>query len=207
MAATDGSDGIAGIVVHTRLDDGRKVCIRAIRADDEPRMRSGIAELSDQSRYLRFFTSAPALPDPVVAGLVRVDGHRHLGWGAILSDQPDLPAIGAVHAVRDDAESPTAEFAIGVLDAYHGLGLARMLVAVLLIHCGCEGIERIEAQVLHENKPAAMLLRSLGAKRTGTEQGIADYAFAVADALATLRGGQGPAGLADVFAAFAAYLK
>jgi hypothetical protein len=31
------------------------VCIRRVRKDDEQRLRDGIAQLSPQSRYLRFF--------------------------------------------------------------------------------------------------------------------------------------------------------
>ncbi len=194
------------IIVHTRLEDGRRICIRAVRPDDEPRMRGGIEQLSAQSRYLRFFSGAPQLPDRVIAGLVAVDGHRHLAWGAILSDDPEHPAIGAVHAVRGEDGSGNAEFAIGVLDEFHGLGLARMLSCVLLIHCRAEGIAELDVQLLAENRAAAMLVRSLGAERAGTSQGVSDYRLDTAGALTSLQAGQVPAGLGDVFAAFREFL-
>jgi RimJ/RimL family protein N-acetyltransferase len=194
------------IIVHTRLEDGRKVCIRAVRPDDEPRMRGGIEQLSAQSRYLRFFSPAPQPPDRVISQLVAVDGHRHLAWGAILSDDPEHPAIGAVHAVRTEEQSGFAEFAVGVLDAFHGLGLARMLTCVLLIHCRAEGIATLDVQILAENRAAANLIKSLGARRTATEQGISDYQLDTAAALASLEAGQAPAGLHDVFAAFRDFL-
>lgn len=197
---------IDDIIVHTRIENGRRICIRAVRPDDEPRMRSGIEQLSKQSRYLRFFSGAPRLPDRVVAGLVAVDGHRHLAWGAILSDDPEQLAIGAVHAVREDTDSPTAEFAVGILDAFHGQGLARMLSAVLLIHCRAEHIAAMELQILAENTAAANLVRSLGANRTGTSQGVSDYRLDTAAALHSLEAGQEPAGLRDVFAAFREFL-
>ena len=197
---------IGDIIVHTQLEDGRRICIRAVRPDDEPRMRSGIEQLSKQSRYLRFFSGAPQLPDRVVAGLVAVDGHRHLAWGAILTDDPQHPAIGAVHAVRDQAGSSTAEFAVGILDAFHGQGLARILSAVLLIHCQAEGIAAMDVQVLSENRAATALVRALGGQRCRTEQGISDYVLDTAAALGALRTNPELAGLNAVFAAFSDYL-
>ena len=41
--------------ITTQLNDGTPVCIRRVRKDDEQRLRDGIAQLSPQSRYLRFF--------------------------------------------------------------------------------------------------------------------------------------------------------
>lgn len=190
-------------VIHTRLEDGRAICIRAVRPDDEERLREGVALMSDQSRYLRFFTPAPTVPDHVIERLVDVDGHRHLAWGAILSDDPDHQAIGVIHAVRPDEASRRAEFAITVLDAFHGQGLARMLSAVLLIHCKLEGVAVLDAQVLLENRPAIRLLRSLGAEQCRSEDSVGEYALNIEAALKTLRAAEQPAGLKQIFAAFA----
>lgn len=206
MIVPPGQDPIAGIIVHTRLEDDRPICLRAVRPTDEPRMRGGIELLSKESRYMRFFSRAPALPDRVITSLVNVDGHRHLAWGAILSGEPGLPAIGAVHAVRDDEHSDSAEFAIGILDAYHGLGLARMLTAVLLIQCRIEGIASMQAQILSENTAAARLLLSLGGERWRTEQGVSDYLMDTDSALQALQNSAEPAGLKDIFEAFHQFL-
>lgn len=197
---------IDDIIVHTRLEDGRKVCIRAVRPDDEPRLRSGIWQLSQQSRYLRFFSAAPIPPDPVIDRLVQVDGHRHLAWGAILSEGEQNLAIGVVHAIRSDESNPRAEFAIGVLDAFHGLGLARMLTAVLLVQCRVEGIAALDAQILAENAAAIGFIRSLGAKRSGGQASVAEFALDTAAALDAMRKSGEPHGLAAVFDAFGDYL-
>jgi RimJ/RimL family protein N-acetyltransferase len=199
-------DAIEQVIVHTRLEPAGRVCIRTVRPDDEPRMRGGIEALSQQSRYLRFFSAAPVPPDRVIERLVAVDGHRHLAWGGILIDHPDRPAIGAVHAIRDPDHHRRADFAVGILDAYHGQGLARMLTAVLLIHCRIEGIATMDAQVLAGNQAAISLLRSLGAERCGTAEGVSDYALDIAQALAVLRAEADPPGLAAVFAAFRDFL-
>lgn len=197
---------IDDVIVHTRLEDGRAVCIRAVHPDDEERLREGIAQLSFQSRYLRFFSVAPAPPDHVIEKLVAVDGHRHLAWGAILSDAPEARAIGVVHAIRGDESAPRAEFAIAILDDFHGQGLARMLAAVLLIQCKREGIGALDAQILAENKPAIGFIRSLGGERCRTENGVTEFALGVAPALAAMHASSEPAGLPAVFEAFSGWL-
>ena len=197
---------IGDVIVHTKLENGLPICIRAVRPDDEERLRSGIERLSRHSRYMRFFSVAPAPPDRVIAKLVQVDGHDHLAWGAILSEDPAHDAIGVVHAIRTDPGTQRAEFAIGVLDEWHGLGLARMLTAVVLVHCRIEGIAALDAQILSENRAATSFVHSLGAVRRGTDTGVAEFTLDVAAALEVLRHSAEPAGLAAVFAAFSAYI-
>ncbi len=206
MTTAAGPPLIGDTIVHTQLENGSKICIRAIRPTDEPRMRRGIALLSGRSRYLRFFSVAPAPPDRVIAKLVDVDGHNHLAWGAILTDDPDKLAIGAVHAVRESVLSSHAEFAVGIVDAYHGLGLARMLTAVLLSHCRNEGIAAMDVQILAENRAAANLVRSLGGQKIGTTQGVSDYTLNTDSALQALRLETGVVGLQDVFSALRPFL-
>lgn len=198
MCATDGAlptgerdmgpadSGIDDGVIHAALEDGTPVCIRAIRPADESLMRNGIARLSAESRYLRFFSVQPMPPDTVIRGLLNADGRRHIAWGAIAVDQPGKPAIGAVHAVREAAHDPSAEFSVAIVDAYQGLGLARMLVAVLLTHCRVEGIATLEVQILAQNDAARGLVTSLGAEQCGSESGVGEYALDVGMALETL---------------------
>ena len=69
---------IEDIVVHCALNDGTAVRLRTITPDDAPLIREGIAKLSAESRYLRFFSPAPVLPDAVVQKLADVDGHDHI---------------------------------------------------------------------------------------------------------------------------------
>lgn len=193
-------------VIHTRLEDGTKVCIRSIRPTDEARMREGIEQLSAQSRYLRFFSPQRMPSRAVIERLIDADGHRHIAWGAILTGEDEHPAIGAVHAVRDDTDSETAEFSVAIVDAWHGLGLARMLIAVLLVNCRIEGIETFEVQILSENRAARSLVTWLGAERAEAEYGVTEYVLDTAAALARLRSGESTPGLRDVFAALERYL-
>lgn len=193
-------------IFHSKLEDGTNVCIRSVRPSDKVRMREGIGQLSDQSRYLRFFSGQPMPPDSVVERLVDVDGHRHLAWGAILTDVSGQPAIGAVHAVREGDVSKSAEFSIAIVDEYQGLGLARMLIAVLLVNCQIEHVATLNIQVLSENRVARRLVKSLGGERQKSEFSVTDYTLDRATALARLRADQTAAGLQTVFAALARYV-
>ena len=190
---------IGGIVVDSRLNDGTCVSLRCITPADEERLRDGIAKLSAESRYLRFFSPAPTLPDAVVQRLVDVDGHDHIGWGAICTDCDDWPAIGAVHAVRHRPDGPAGEYSIAILDAFHGKGLARMLTAALLIQCLAEDMLTLDIHMLSENDAARRLVKSLGAVWTAESAGVADYRLDVASGVASLRADPEAPGVEDVF--------
>ncbi|QGN53508.1 GNAT family N-acetyltransferase [Novosphingobium sp. Gsoil 351] len=193
-------------IIHTALEDGTKVCLRSIRPTDELRMRQGIEQLSNESRYLRFFSPQRMPSKAVIERLIDADGHRHIAWGAIHSDSRDQPAIGAVHAVRDEDDSESAEFSVAIVDAFHGLGLARMLIAVLLVNCRLEHIETLNVQILSENRAARRLVTWLGAERCQAEYSVTEYLLDVDGALAKLRSEESMPGLKDVFAVLAKYL-
>ena len=174
-------------VMNAQLTDGTPVTIRTIQPSDLALMRGGIGQLSSRSRYFRFFSHQPVPPDSVIQKLVDVDGYNHFAWGALLTNCPNDTPIGAVHVFRDGARWDTGELSFAIVDAYHGLGLARMLMAVLLIYCRVAQIRWLDAHVLFENKAAANLVRTLGAKRSSTPAAVSDYELDVGLALETLR--------------------
>ncbi|MCM0000343.1 MAG: GNAT family N-acetyltransferase [Erythrobacter sp.] len=190
------------MAIHTALNDGTPVCIRRVRRSDEARLQAGIAQLSPQSRYLRFFSGMREAPPQVLRALVSADGHDHLAWGALRSDLPDTPALGVVHAFRDKDDPDAAEFSVAVIDEYHGRGLARLLTAVLLLDCAREGYDRFTVHILPENRPALALARSLGAEGVRSEGGVSELAIDIPEALAALRAEADVPGLAAVFDQF-----
>lgn len=189
---------IDDIIVHSALNDGTRVCLRTITPEDEERIRHGIAQLSAESRYMRFFSPAPVLPDVVVERLADVDGHDHIAWGAICTECEGAPAIGAVHAVRHTHDGRVGEYSVAVLDAFHGRGLARMLTAALLVDCLAEGLTGLDVHVLSENRAASALVRSLGGVWQAESTGVAEYCLDVAAALAVLRADEDAPGVQDV---------
>lgn len=190
------------MIIDTHLNDGTPICIRTVRRDDEARLRAGIARLSPQSRYLRFFSGMPEPPQGVIDKLLDVDGHDHIAWGAIRTDLADKPALGVVHAFRDEDRADRAEFSVAVIDDYHGLGLARLLTATLLQACKAEGLETLSVSILPENAGAIRLTRLLGGHRVAQNGEVAEFDIDIDEALESLRRDGATAGLSAVFKAF-----
>jgi len=185
--------------IHTQLQDGNPVCIRTIREDDRELMRVGIERMSQRSRYLRFFSGARTAPEWVIERLTDVDGHDHLAWGAIDMAKDDKPAIGAVHAFRDEEDDDCAEFSVAVIDDYHGLGLGKLLTATILLDARDEAITEFAVSILADNQSALDFTRSLGGTFTGSAQGVMEFVLDVETAIERLREDCDPPGMAEVF--------
>jgi GNAT superfamily N-acetyltransferase len=190
--------------IETTLSDGRAICLRTIRPSDEVRIRQGISEMSDRSRYMRFFSAFREPPESIVKRLSAVDGHDHIGWGAILADGEAYPPIAAAHAIRSESDLSVGELAIAVLDDYQGFGLARALIAALLIDCAAENLLLLEMQILRENRAATNLVNMLGAERNAAVDSVAHYTLNVGKTLASLQNGPQPRAVTDVFIALGA---
>lgn len=193
-------------VIHTALADGQPVCLRRITPDDGALMREGIAQMSAQSRYLRFFSGMRTPPDWVIERLLDVDGDTHLAWGAIASSHPvgekrrcEGQAIGAVHAFRTEDDPDCAEFSVAVLDAWHHKGVGRLLTATLLLEARAEGIAAFHVDTLSENRTAIAFAQGLGARPSGGDGLTRSFTLDVEEALRRLREECEPAGLRDVF--------
>lgn len=189
-------------IIHSCLTDGTPVCIRRVRPDDQSRLKAGIASLTAKSRYFRFFTGMREAPQSVVDRLVDVDGHSHVAWGALRSDLAETPALGVVHAFREEAVPGTAEFSVAVIDEYHGRGLARILTAVLLLDCRREGYDRLLGHVLSENVPAQSFATSLGARWVGRDMAVRTFEIDIEAAITALHRGSGVGGLEPILAHF-----
>lgn len=186
---------LAAAVMNVQLTNGTAVTIRTIHPTDLALMREGIGQLSSFSRYFRFFSRQPVPTDSVIQKLVDVDGYNHIAWGALLTNSPNDTAIGAVHVFRDGPHANTGELSFAIVDAYHGLGMVRILMAALLTHCRVAQIETLAVHVLSENRAAANLIRTLGAKRSSTPAAVFDYELDVDVALENLRAQAGNTGL------------
>ncbi len=185
---------------ESTLADGTSICLRTIRPGDEARLREGIRAMSDNSRYQRFFTAFRDPPPAIVRQLSDVDGHDHIGWGAIRIDvDPPLP-IGAAHAIRSADNPARGELAVALLDAYHRQGLARMLIALVLFDCIEEDMPVLEMDVLSANSAATGLIRALGGQRVDRPDSIDRYELNAAETIERLGGRNPSPGLRDVFA-------
>ena len=190
--------------VDGMLEDGTNVCLRRVRHSDLERIEKGISQLSDQSRYLRFFSGSKSLPPSVVEKLASVDGIHHLAWGVVNMDGEDHPAIAAAHVFRETESSDVGEFAIAVLDDYHGRGVARILMTAIFLDSYCEGLRHLRIDILRHNKKAYGLMKAIGAKPCSLEGPVAQYDLVIGEAISALQKMNSPTAIQNVMGAFAA---
>lgn len=145
--------------------DGLEVLVRLGSADDGEILIEGFEQLSDQSRYQRFFTPTPHLSSSTVDQLLDV-GADHVVLVAFVRDDRDggLAPAGGIRAVWLDDEPGTAEMAVTVIDAFQGRGLGTLLTAAIAAVVAERGISMLSAEVLALNEPMLGVLRSFGAE-------------------------------------------
>jgi RimJ/RimL family protein N-acetyltransferase len=146
------------------LRSGDVVRIRAVRPDDAPALARAYANLGDQSRYRRFFTAMPELPETTLQAAVNVDHVDHEALVAV----PLLSAeiVGECRFIRLPGQPDTADIGVTVVDAWQGRGLGSALLASLSERAAEAGIEYFTAEILAENRTMLALLPGLGQVET-----------------------------------------
>jgi hypothetical protein len=156
------------------LDNGTRVIFRRVRPDDKLRLQEALRQLSDESRYRRFFRGVDHFSDSELRYLTELDFHTHFAWVAELPDVFGEPVIGIGRWVRIERDADVAEAAITVGDRYQKLGIGRTLLA-LMVHSALENrIRMFKAWVLGENRSIFELLRAFGARVDRWESGVAE---------------------------------
>ena len=146
------------------LRSGDVVRIRQVRPDDAQALVRAYANLGEQSRYRRFFTVMPQLPESTLKAAVEVDHTDHEALVAV----PLLSAeiVGECRFIRLADQPDTAEVGVTVVDAWQGRGLGSALLARLSERAAEAGIEYFTAEVLAENRTMLALLPGLGQVET-----------------------------------------
>lgn len=188
--------------ITATLRDGTNIRLRPIRPDDEDQIEQGIRDMSDRSRYLRFFSAFKAAPPSVVKRLADVDGVFHIGWGMVNLDLGDCPAFAAAHIIRDGEGDHCGEFSIAILDEYQSRGASRLLTASIFAHAFHEGITDLRMDMLSENSKARRLILALGATLASSEGPVSHYRLDVRTALAALKKMEKPEAIREIFKAF-----
>lgn len=151
------------------LSDGTVVRIRPIVAGDKARIAQGLAELSPESRYLRFLQPVDRLSAEELAYLTELDYRTHFAWGAELAKDHGHRGIGLARYVCENDDPTTAEAAVAVLDEYQGKGLGGILLTVLAESAHENGVKRFRSYVLSANRKVLQAL-----DRPGIEHQVED---------------------------------
>ncbi len=156
----------AQYVTQLALKDGTPVTVRPIRPEDEPLMVKFHQTLSERSVFLRYF--APMALDARIAHerLTRmcfIDYDREIALVAELDDPATRErSIIAVARLIKLPGRPEAEYAGLVSDQYQGHGLGTQMLRQLIRIARDEGVQRIVADVLPENRGMRRVFEKLG---------------------------------------------
>jgi len=147
-----------------RLRSGDVVLVRQVRPGDASALARAYASLGEQSRYRRFFTAIPEIPESVLTELTEID-HQDC---EVLVAVPLLSSeiIGGCQFVRRADRPDTAEVAVTVVDAWQNRGVASALLARLSERALEDGIEYFTAEILAENRAVLAMLPRLGQVQT-----------------------------------------
>jgi acetyltransferase len=148
------------------LRDGSPVTIRPIRPEDEPLLVAFHRTLSEQSVYLRYFHLMTLSSRTTHERLTRIcftDYDREMALVVDRRDPDDgshsVLAVGRLSRVHGEA---AAEFSMLVSDPWQHQGLGTGLLGLLLQIGRDEGLERVTAEILHENRAMQRVCSKLG---------------------------------------------
>lgn len=150
------------------LVDGTEAVLRPIEPSDREAYLAFHRGLSDESRYLRYFSARRRLPESEVLHYLDVDQRDHAGIVALV----DGALIG--HALYDRHESGAdAEVALEVSDAFQGHGVGTLMLEELATLAQQMGIARLLAHVLPGNRRMLAVFHDLGfAEHARFEDGV-----------------------------------
>lgn len=147
------------------LRDGGTARIRPITTDDAERLVSFYEQVSDESKYYRFFAPYPRLSDRDVHRFTHHDYVDRVGLAVTSGGE----FIGTVRFDRINdqgrpasAPADEAEVAFLVQDAHQGRGIASALLEHIAAVARERGIRRFAAEVLPANNKMIKVFRDAG---------------------------------------------
>ncbi|MDZ5443190.1 GNAT family N-acetyltransferase [Micromonospora sp. 4G57] len=169
--------------VDVLLSDGTTVQLRQIRPDDAPAIVAMHARFSERTRYLRYFSPYPRIPERDLQRFVNVD-HRDREAFVVLAGGR-IVAVGRYE--RLGPGSPEAEVAFVVEDAYQGRGIGSVLLEHLADAARRFGIGHFVAEVLPANGAMLRVFSDFGYQvQRQFADGVVHLSFPIAPTEATL---------------------
>jgi acyl-CoA synthetase (NDP forming)/RimJ/RimL family protein N-acetyltransferase len=161
------------------LRDGQAAHLRPISGDDRELLIDFYAQVSAESKYMRFFAPMPRLSDKDVERFTHVDHRDRVAF--VLTVAEKMIAVGRFDRITDGGDGPVeAEVAFLVQDAHQGRGIAQLLLEHLAQAGRERGIDTFVAEVLPENSRMIQIFREAGYKVAGGfEDGVMRFEFSI----------------------------
>ncbi|MER5351973.1 GNAT family N-acetyltransferase [Kitasatospora sp. NPDC002551] len=171
------------------LRDGGTARIRPITPADAGRLVEFYEQVSDRSKYFRFFAPYPRLSDKDVHRFTHHDFVNRVGLAVVIRDR----FVATVRYDRIDpdgrpSETGTdAEVAFLVQDAHQGRGVASALLEHIAAVAQERGIRRFQAEVLPENRAMVKVFTDAGyVQRRSFADGVVHLEFDLEPTAASL---------------------
>ncbi|MGW5129628.1 GNAT family N-acetyltransferase [Streptomyces sp. NPDC004069] len=163
------------------LRDGGTARIRPITADDADRLVSFYEQVSDESKYYRFFAPYPRLSAKDVHRFTHHDFVDRVGLAATVGGEfiatVRYDRVG-VDGMPASAPSDEAEVAFLVQDAHQGRGVASALLEHIAAVARERGIRRFTAEVLPANTKMIKVFTDAGyTQKRSFEDGVVRLEF------------------------------
>jgi CheY-like chemotaxis protein/GNAT superfamily N-acetyltransferase len=143
------------------LSDGTQVTFRMVHPEDAGLQQEFIVALSENSRYMRFFSGIKELPPSMLEKLTNLLFPSSYALMATICDGEDERQIGVARYAPTETPG-AAEFAVVVADEWQGFGIASQLLRGIITAAAAGGIDRLEGLVLRENAPMLKLMLNMG---------------------------------------------
>jgi GNAT superfamily N-acetyltransferase len=153
------------------LRDGRRATVRSIRPDDADKLQAAVRAFSTRTSYYRFFSPIKELSAKMLERATRPDAERELQLVAVVGAGADEKIVAGARYAAIATSLADCEFAIAVVDGWHGLGLARALLETLMRAARDRGFTGIEGYVLATNAPMLGLAKRLGFREGPSDEG------------------------------------
>lgn len=143
------------------LRNGQRATLRPVLPQDDVSEQAFVAALSPASRRNRFHGAVNGLSTARAESMTNIDYQRHMGFVVTVMEGETERVIADARYVMND-EGSSAEFAVVVADAWHGLGLGRRLISAL---CRCAhraGARWLCGEVLAGNRDMLVLMQRCG---------------------------------------------
>jgi RimJ/RimL family protein N-acetyltransferase len=137
-----------------------RVRIRPLEPADAVGVAALFDRLSAESRRRRFLTPKLRLSPQELRHLTNVDHVRHEALAAI--DDRDGSIVGIARYVEFSGRPRVADVALEVADDLQGTGIGTMLARRLVDRARANGMDKLEATTLWENRAARSVCRRLG---------------------------------------------
>jgi acyl-CoA synthetase (NDP forming)/GNAT superfamily N-acetyltransferase len=140
------------------LSDGTTVHLRQIQPEDAEKIVAMHSRFSERTRYLRYFSPYPRIPERDLRRFVNVDHDAREAFVVETGDR--ILAVGRYE--RLGPEAADAEVAFVVEDAYQGRGIGSVLLEHLAAAAREAGISRFVAEVLPANSTMLRVFADAG---------------------------------------------